>query len=142
NRVPGAPLFNQDLNCHCFDPTTTFVLNPAAWSDPAPGQFGTSAAYYSDYRYQRHPQENLALGRTFRIKERASFNVRMEVSNIFNRAQMPNPSVSNAQQSQTKNGAGIATAGFGFIATATTGASTSVGTPTSRQGAIVARLVF
>src|SRR5262249_3438514 len=23
NRVPGVPLFLQDLNCHCFDPTKT-----------------------------------------------------------------------------------------------------------------------
>ena len=26
------------------------VLNPAAWTDPAPGTWGTSAPYYSDYR--------------------------------------------------------------------------------------------
>ena len=37
NRVPGVPLFTQDLNCHCFDPNKTFVLNPAAWTDPARG---------------------------------------------------------------------------------------------------------
>jgi len=29
NRVPGQPLFLKDLNCHCFDPNTNFVLNPA-----------------------------------------------------------------------------------------------------------------
>jgi hypothetical protein len=56
NRVPGAPLFTQDLNCHCFDPSTNFVLNPAAWANPAPGQFGT-ATYYNDYRAQRRPVE-------------------------------------------------------------------------------------
>ena len=66
---PGVPLFTQDLNCHCFDPNKTFVLNPAAWSNPAPGQWGTAAAYYSDYRYQRRPVENLSLARIFRIKE-------------------------------------------------------------------------
>jgi hypothetical protein len=31
NRVPGQPLFTQDINCHCFDPNKTFILNPAAW---------------------------------------------------------------------------------------------------------------
>ena len=36
NRVPGVPLFTQDLNCHCFDPNKTFVLNPAAWANPRP----------------------------------------------------------------------------------------------------------
>jgi hypothetical protein len=35
NRVPGQPLFLKDLNCHCIDPNRDFVLNPAAWSNPA-----------------------------------------------------------------------------------------------------------
>jgi hypothetical protein len=58
NRVPGKPLFLQDLNCHCFDPTKTLVLNPAAWTPSAPGTYGTSPAFYNDYRYERHPTEN------------------------------------------------------------------------------------
>ena len=91
NRNPGVPLFTQDINCHCFDPSKTFVLNPAAWSQPAPGTFGTGAAYYDDYRYQRRPVENLSLGRTFRIRERASVNLRMEFTNVFNRTEMNNP---------------------------------------------------
>ena len=60
NRVAGQPLFLQDLNCHCFDPSRTLVLNPAAWSDPAAGQFASSTAYYNDYRYQRRPSEKKA----------------------------------------------------------------------------------
>lgn len=50
NRVEGQPLFLKDPNCHCLDPRQDFVLNPAAWSDSAPGQFGTSKAFYDDYR--------------------------------------------------------------------------------------------
>ncbi|PYS13807.1 MAG: hypothetical protein DMG17_18115 [Acidobacteria bacterium] len=46
NRVPGQPLFTVDLNCHCYDPNRTFVLNPNAWVDPEPGKFGNSPAYY------------------------------------------------------------------------------------------------
>jgi hypothetical protein len=38
NRVPGQPLFLKDLNCHCFDPNNEFVLNPAAWAEPAAGE--------------------------------------------------------------------------------------------------------
>src|ERR1700733_14326731 len=71
NRVPGVPLYLvPSLNCHCFDPSTTPVLNPAAWAAPPAGQFGTAAPFYSDFRYARHPNENINLGRTWRIKER------------------------------------------------------------------------
>ena len=143
NRVPGVPLFTQDLNCHCFDPTHTFVLNPAAWTDPLAGQFGTSAPYYSDYRFQRRPNENLGLGRIFRVKERAQLNIRIEFTNIFNRAEAPNPTSTNALALPTRNPAtGATTAGFGFINAASGAAATPVGTATSRQGTIVARFIF
>ena len=55
NRVPGEPLFLKDPNCGCFDPNKEFMLNPAAWTDPGPGQWGTAAAYYSDYRTRGGP---------------------------------------------------------------------------------------
>jgi hypothetical protein len=136
SRIPGVPLFAQDLNCHCFDPNQTFVLNPAAWSNPGPGQWGTAAAYYSDYRYQRRPVENLSLGRVFRIKERASLQIRTEFTNVFNRAEMQNPTASNALASQLRNMAtGQTTSGFGYITTATTFSA-------PRQGQIVARFQF
>ncbi len=136
NRVPGVPLFTQDLNCHCFDPNKTFVLNPAAWSNPPTGQWGTAAAYYSDYRYQRRPVENLSLGRLFRITERASLQIRAEFTNIFNRTEMQNPSATNALASQLRNAAtGQTISGFGYITTATTFSA-------PRQGQIVARFQF
>jgi hypothetical protein len=137
NRVPGEPLFLVDTNCHCYDPNTTFLLNPKAWSNPAPGQWGTSAAYYNDYRYQRRPNESMSLGRLFRFSEAASFEIRAEFSNIFNRAVLPNPdaaSIGNAQAAQIKNNAGQAVSGFGFINTR------AAGSP--RQGTIVARIRF
>ena len=135
NRVPGVPLFTQDLNCHCFDPSTTFVLNPAAWSNPAAGQWGTAAAYYSDYRYQRRPVENISLGRTFRIKERTSLQIRAEFTNIFNRTEPNNPTATNALATQTRNNVGQTTAGFGYISTGTVFAA-------PRQGQLVARFQF
>jgi hypothetical protein len=96
NRAPGQPLFTQDLNYHCFDPNKTFVLNPAAWSDPAGGQFGISAPFYNDYGYQRRPDEQLSLGRTFKIREGMSFQIRGEFFNIFNRTEVNNPTGTNA----------------------------------------------
>jgi hypothetical protein len=86
NRVPGEPLYTVDLNCRsCYDPRKDFVLNPKAWSDAPAGQFGYSAAYYNDYRNQRHPDEQLSLGRNFRVKERVTLSIRMEFFNVFNR---------------------------------------------------------
>ena len=138
NRVSGQPLFAQDLNCHCFDPSRDFVLNPAAWAEPAAGQFGTGAAYYSDYRSTRTPRENLAIGRTFRIGEGGvNFNIRAEFTNIFNRVIVPDPTATNARATQTRNAAGMTTAGFGRINTAAV-----PGIATQRQGMIVGRLVF
>lgn len=62
NRVPGVSPFTTDLNCHCFNPSKTFVLNPAAWAEPGPFQFGSAAGYYTDYRYARHPVGNFSFG--------------------------------------------------------------------------------
>ena len=81
--------------------------------------------------------ENLAIGRRFPIKERASFNVRIEFTNLFNRTEVNDPVATNPQASQTVNPAtGQTTAGFGYINTL----GTTFGTP--RQGQIVARFQF
>jgi hypothetical protein len=142
NRVTGQPLFTQDINCHCFDPNKTFILNPAAWSEPGPGQWGTGAAYYGDYRQQRRPNENMALGRVFRIREKMTLNIRAEFEDIFNRAEMPVPTSTNAAATQVRNAAGVPTSGFGFIATGNEGAVTNIQSVTSRQGTIVGRITF
>jgi outer membrane receptor protein involved in Fe transport len=95
-RVAGQPLYLKDLNCHCFDPNNTFVLNPAAWTNPAPGQFG-GPNYYSDFRGQRRPVENFGIGRQFRIREKMSLSLRAEFTNIFNRTYLNNPSLVSPQ---------------------------------------------
>ena len=69
NRVEGQDLFKKDLNCHCFDSNKDLLLNSAAWVNPDPGKFGVAAAAYSNYRAQRVPDEQLSLGRLFRIRE-------------------------------------------------------------------------
>jgi Carboxypeptidase regulatory-like domain/TonB dependent receptor len=147
DRVPGVPLFLQNLNCHCFDPTKTLVLNAAAWADAAPGTWGTSPAYYDDYRAERHPVENFSAGRTFRIREQMNLTIRAEFINIFNRTVLPAPSSTTPLTPATcfvsgntgpagacQPGATIAS-GFGFIQTADI-----AGTP--RQGQLVARFRF
>jgi hypothetical protein len=137
NRVPSEPVFTQDLNCHCFDPNTTFVLNPKAWVNPGPGQFG-SGTYYGDFRQQRRPLENLAFGRLFRIRERMNLNLRIEFTNVFNRTEMANPTVTSPQAVQTRVNSSPnsqTTAGYGYINNST------VAQP-ARQGQIVARFQF
>ena len=142
-RQPGAwpDPFTVDLNCHCYDPNKTFVLNPAAWTNPPAGQFGTSAAYYSDYRAQRRPVENMNLGREWRIKERYALNVRIEFTNIFNRSYVSNPTSTSATAPQVfvKSGptAGNAASGFGFINALSY--TPQVG---PRNGVLVARFSF
>jgi hypothetical protein len=155
NRVPGQPLFLKDQNSHSFDPNKEFVLNPAAWSDPAQGTFGSGAAYYSDYRYQRQPSENFSFGRDFNIARegKVKLNIRAEFTNVFNRSRIPNPTSTNALATRTGTDAngkaitllptdtghvdGKTTGGFGFINTAV-----APSTPASRQGQIVGRITF
>ena len=138
NRVPGEPLFLKDPNCHCYDPNKEFILNPRAWSDPAPGQWGTAAAYYSDYRTQRRYSEQMSIGKQFRLNERGMFfSVRAEFFNIFNRRYFGDPDSGNALSTQRVDANGVPIAGFGRI--------NSAGFPGDyrpRSGQIVARFQF
>ncbi|HYO83482.1 MAG TPA: TonB-dependent receptor [Bryobacteraceae bacterium] len=137
NRVPGEPLFLKDPNCHCYDPNAEFILNRNAWSDPAPGQWGTAAAYYSDYRTQRRYSEQMSLGKSFRMNERGMFfSIRAEFFNIFNRRYFSDPESGNALATQRSEN-GVPIAGFGRINPA--------GFPGDfrpRSGQIVARFQF
>ena len=133
NRVPGQPLFLVDLNSK-FDPYKEFVLNPAAWTNPEPGQFGVTSAYLNDYRYRRSPNENLSLGRIFRIREGMSLSIRIELMNAFNRVRIPNPSADNASMPQVRAANGNTQSGFGYINPLPAGGQ--------RTGQLVARFQF
>ena len=135
SRVAGAPLFLKDLNCHCIDPNQDFVLNPAAWTNPAPGTWGTAAPFHSDFRYERRPNEQISVGRFFRIREKMSLQVRAEFVNMFNRTYLANPSLTVPTQPQARNAAGLPTSGWGYIN------STSLYSQ-PRNGQVVARFTF
>jgi hypothetical protein len=164
SRVPGQPLFSNnwvdntgkartdelDLNCHCYDPQRTLALNPNAWANPPAGQFGTSALYYTDYRTQRRPVENLAFGRTFRFTEQVNLNIRAEFANILNRAYWNDPtnltntatgiqcSIGTPVNGRCTAPGAIYTSGFGRMpVTSSTAVNTS-----PRNGTIVARITF
>jgi hypothetical protein len=135
NRVAGQPLFLQDLNCGCIDPNKQFVLNPKAWTDPAPGQFTTSNAYYNDYRYARRPDEEFSFGRLFRIRESMSIQIRAEFFNVFNRTYLNNPDNGNSGATQAFNANGSVSSGFGRI-----NSGSVFNSP--RSGQLVARFQF
>ncbi len=137
DRVPGQPLFLQDLNCGCFDPTRALTLNPAAWREPALGTFSPSAAYYNDYRIQRRPNESISFGRIFRIAEGKSLNIRAEFTNPFNRLYWGNPASTAYNTATQTSASGALTAGFGFINT-----GVAPPAPGERQGSLVARFTF
>ena len=143
NRVPGEPLLTKDVNCKsCFNPTMDFVLNPKAWSDAPSGEWGYSTARYDDYRWRRVPDEQISIGRTFRIRERFTFSTRMEFFNVMNRLVLPAPTSGNPQSTQTCNSGTVSNgvcaagtrSGYGYINTASVGGQ--------RTGQLVMRLQF
>lgn len=128
-----------DINCHCFDPTKTVVLNPAAWTNVPDGQWANDFGNLRYFRGFRYPTENLNVGRTFRIKEKVTLNVRVEMSNAFNRTQLPQPTVGafTTQVTTQPSGPykGVINGGFGTVVPIS-------GTANSRTGLFVGRLQF
>ncbi|MCX6606025.1 MAG: TonB-dependent receptor [Acidobacteria bacterium] len=136
NRVNSEPLYLQNLNNgQSIDPFKQLTLNPKAWSDAAPGEWGYAAAYYNDYRFARRPDEQLSFGRMFRVKERYVISFRAEFFNVLNRTYLNNPDSGNPAATTQINSAGVVTAGFGRINPA------SVANP-PRNGQVVARFQF
>jgi len=129
-RVPGQPLFKVNPNSHSNAYTTQY-FNDAAWTNAPLGQFSNTAAYDNYYRWQRQPDEELSLAKRFATplphRENATFQVRAEFFNVFNRGFLPVPSQTNFQTITTTSG--------GFGRTTTNGV-------TGRQGQIVARFEF
>jgi hypothetical protein len=60
-------------------------LDPAAFSVPAPFTFGNAAIYYNDFRNPPVWSENLGIAKRTRITEKTNFEVRADISNLFNR---------------------------------------------------------
>ena len=135
-RVKGQELFVVDPNSS-YDPRTQLLLNADAWTNPAEGQYGAGAPYYSDYRYRRRPSENMSLGRNFPIREGMKVSIRVELMNIFNRVQIPNPYVDFG--SNTAEIGGAKNASFGSMNSFFSSISDTAG---QRTGQIVARFTF
>jgi hypothetical protein len=129
-----------DINCHCFDPTKTVVLNPNAWENIPNGQFAADQSTFRFYRASRQPDENINFSRNFRFKERVTLNVRVEFNNILNRLRLPTPTTTgNFASAPTvfNSGAntGLYSGGFGTM-------NVLSGTSSQRTGTFVGRITF
>lgn len=131
-----------DINCHCYDPSRTIVLNPQAWDAVPNGQWAADQSSIRYYRGIRRPTESMNLSRNFRFKERYSLQVRIEMNNVFNRVLLPQPSSAGANFGANPTSVGGQfTGGFGTfgnlpIATGPTGPASA------RSGLFVARFQF
>ena len=133
-RVAGQPLCLSNPDAK-LDPNKQFLLNPAAWSDPGPGQWGLSSVYFSDYRAPRTPEENAGAGRVIQLRGNVSLEVRVDFYNVLNRLILPLPESTNALAPQSRNSSGAPVSGFGYIAT-------DGGVTGSREGQFLARFRF
>jgi hypothetical protein len=128
-----------NINCHCFNPTTTVVLNPAAFENVPNGQFGANQSSIRTFRGMRVPVENATFSRNFRLRERLSLNLRVQFTNIFNRLQYPvinSGTLANVPTVFTSGpNAGLYSGGFGTIVP-------EAGTLGYRAGTVVARFQF
>ena len=109
-----------DINCHCFDPEKTVVLNPAAWHTIPDGTWTADTSTYAFFRGARTPRESANLARNFRFKERFQLQIRMEFQNVFNRRFLPAPQLAfspvNASSTLQLSSDGRYIGGFGTFA--------------------------
>lgn len=131
--VHNTPL---NLNCGCFNPQTTVVLNPNAWTAVPNAQFAADQSSIPSYRGFRIPSENANFGRNFLIKEKLTLQLRAEWQNIFNRLLLPQPTATGYSALPTLAN-GIYSGGFGTVIP-----TAGNGIITQRSGQIVARITF
>jgi hypothetical protein len=94
NLVPGQPLVNPNYDRNCSGPIPTnvtgrapcqFYINPAAFTNPAPGTFGNAPKFLSGLRTQPYFNEDISVTKRFRFTETASLAIQANLFNAFNR---------------------------------------------------------
>jgi len=131
-----------DVNCHCYDPSRTVVLNPQAWQSVPNGQWAADQSSIRYYRGIRQPRESANLSRNFRFKERYSLQIRVEMNNIFNRVLLPQPTSAGGNFGANPTSvAGVFTGGFGTFGNLPTATGITAPAP-ARSGLFVARFQF
>ena len=137
-----------NINCHCFDPEKTVVLNPAAWDTIPDATWTADTATYAFFRGARTPRESANLARNFKFKERFQLQIRMEFQNIFNRKFLPTPQLGfspvNAGATLQRSADGRLINGFGSfgnLRVSGTLAGPGLGSG-QRAGQLIARFSF
>jgi hypothetical protein len=82
-----------DINCKCFDPNKTVVINPNAWQTIPDATWTADTSTYTFFRGARVPRESMSFARNFKFKEKYTLQVRMEFTNVFNRNFVPAPNL-------------------------------------------------
>jgi hypothetical protein len=137
-KVHAEPL---DINCKCYDPAKTIVLNKDAWESVPNAQWANDYTNLRFWRGVRRPQESANLSRNFRFKEgRITLQIRAEVNNVFNRTLLPNPTTNGSTSFTTAPTLtnGVYTGGFGSFGNVTGGA----GLGAARSGLLIGRFQF
>jgi hypothetical protein len=98
NVAPGADL-SRHFDGSKFNPSNAadpgnMYFNAAGFSNPAYGDFGNSGPYVAGLNGFGTANENVALYKDFRIKERMKLQLRGEFFNVFNRHYFDNPNTS------------------------------------------------
>lgn len=120
-----------------------FILNPAAFSTPAPGEFGNLPR--NALRGPIFRQFDLILNKRFQLTEKANIQFRTEIFNIFNTTNFANPASSLANALSTTFQPGqpytqaLAGSTFGQLRQTV---ERSVGLGTNRQIQFALRLTF
>jgi hypothetical protein len=131
-----------DINCHCFDPETTIVLNPAAWQAVPDGVWSDQTQILPQFRAARRPNEAMNLARNFRFgaDSRYTLQVRVEFQNILNRRFLAAPQGAglNFTTVPVPTADGRYTSGFGTFGNLRN--ANQFGTP--RSGQFIARFSF
>jgi len=145
-----------DINCKCFDPNKTVVINPDAWQTIPDATWTSDTSTYTFFRGARRPSEAMNFARNFRIKERYTFQIRMEFQNVFNRNFLPAPNLGFSPINPTYGCSGGVTgctiSGVNGNYTSGLGTFTTVGTNlglgnagalgTQRTGLLIGRFTF
>ena len=129
-----------DINCHCYDPTKTQVLNPNAWVNVPDGQWANDFSSHSLLSRLPVPDRESQPRPDFPVQRGDTLNVRVEFQNAFNRTQLPQPNGTSAfgfnlPSAQVTTANGVNTGGFGSVVPI-------AGTANSRTGLFVGRLQF